>query len=217
MRTPPKHQNTPFLPPSGEEVTPIPPRYGNQQSDTPLPSSKPSELNRVQVLHVHSKASERDPQQPPPDDKEMINVAGRMPPQQPDLVLGQIHDRQGREDDVYRQASQQQPRKALGRGLIDEFMPPNRPVRTCTCIWCIGFMPEMIKLWHDEGEINVGCICRYASTSLNITTLNITYTMILLSCCLEWAQKSWWRWVARREQSCCQRNCNKWVENSCVD
>ena len=133
VRTPPKHQNVPFLPPPGEESTPIPPRYGNQQSDAPLPSSKPSELNRVQVLHVHSKASERDSRQPPSDDKVMINVASRLPPQQPDLVLGQIHERQGREDDVYQQISQQQPRKVPDRGLIDEFMPPARPVRTCAC------------------------------------------------------------------------------------
>ena len=133
VRTPPKHQNTPFLPPPGEETTPIPLCYGNQQSDTPLPSSEPSELNRVQVLHVHSKASERDSRLPPSDDKGRINVASRLPPQQPDLIMGQIHEKRGREDDTYRQISQQQPRKAPGRGLIDEFMPSDKPVRICTC------------------------------------------------------------------------------------
>ena len=131
VRTPPKHQNDPFLPPPGDEVTPQHPHPGYQsQQQTPHPS-KPSELNRVQILHVHPKEvkqADRDTRPPSLDNQELISVASRLPPQQPDPLVRQIHGKHGLQDGVRVHAPHQQPRKAPSRDLIEEFMPPAQVV-----------------------------------------------------------------------------------------
>ena len=62
VRTPPKHQNSPFRPPPGDEVTATPPHHhdkhhqpqlSQQHTHTPHPSAPAaSELNKVQILQV---------------------------------------------------------------------------------------------------------------------------------------------------------------------
>lgn len=127
MRTPPKFHNDPFLPPPGDDPTLQQPPH--QDTPTPHPP-KPSELNRVQVLQVHSSddrvlAAKKDVHQPPLNDRKVIDVAGGVPPQPSGQVVRQSQDNHGRQEQGRGvRLSQQKPKKAPRRGLIDDFMPP---------------------------------------------------------------------------------------------
>ena len=167
VRTPPKYENAPFIPPLGNEATPID-NKPNQGEDPPPPSSaQPSELNRVQVLQIHSsdvQSSDKEPQQPKRDDRSSINVAShRVPPQQSDAQVGrrnQKRDRQGggRGHDGRhgngQQQQQQQARKVPSRDLIDEFMkPPTANVVSTVCT----FLFLSLSLYLHE------CTCMYCT------------------------------------------------------
>ena len=174
MRTPPKYENAPFIPPLGNEATPID-NKPIQGEDPPPPSSapssaQPSELNRVQVLQIHSsdvRSSNKEPQQPKRDDRSSINVAShRVPPQQSDAQVGrrnQKRDRQGGgrgQDGRHGNGQQQQARKAPSRDLIDEFMkPPTANVVSMVC----QFLFLSLSLF-----LHLSCTCTVHACTLHM-------------------------------------------------
>ena len=96
------------------------------------------------MLQVHSSddrvlAAKKDVHQPPLNDRKVIDVAGGVPPQPSGQVVRQSQDNHGRQEQGRGvRLSQQKPKKAPRRGLIDDFMPPAQvvcyKVHTCTCM-----------------------------------------------------------------------------------
>lgn len=177
VRTPPKQENPPFLPPLGNEATPLIHVDDNSPhlDQRPPPLSQPSELNRVQILQVHSsdvKSSEKEAaaRKPLVTDRESLNVhvtSHHPAAQQGNRRREKVNEKRGRQDggrgkqDEGRgqNAHRQQLPGAVAavvkeptRGLLDEFMPP-------PAVHAVSNSPVSLSLYLSMSLSNYMILC----------------------------------------------------------